>query len=285
MRHPAGPFAIYGLGQPGAKLVLSGLKKIILAQVDPKSPRCISMRSRQTEGFLSGHSVQRRLAISLAIAGGLLLLAGCGGVASGSSSTAPVGTLSPSPSQVTFGSTKVGSNQTSTVTLSNSGGTALTITKATLSGAGFSMSNLALPLTLNAGNAASATITFAPTGSGNFSGSVTFATTANQVNSTVVVPFSGEGVAPGALSPNPSSLAFGSIQVGGSSSQSETLTNTGGSSLTISAATVSGTGFSLNGLTLPVTLTAGQSTSFTVLFSSDRERRRQWQREHYFQRL
>jgi centrosomal CEP192-like protein/HYDIN/CFA65/VesB family protein len=196
-----------------------------------------------------------------------LLLAGCGGLASGSPGTGNVGTLSPSPSQVTFGNTKVGSNQTSTVTLSNSGGMDLTITRATLSGAGFSMSNLALPLTLHAGNATSATITFAPTGSGNFSGSVTFATTANQVNSTVVLPFSGEGVAPGTLSPNPSSLAFGSIQVGSNNSQSETVTNTGGSAVTISQATASGTGFSVSGVNLPVTLAANQSVTFNAIFA------------------
>jgi len=216
---------------------------------------------------LNAHSGHRRLAISLVIAGSLLLLAGCGGLASGSPGTVTAGTLSPSPSQVTFGSTKVGSNQTGTVTLSNGGGTDLTITRATLSGAGFSMSNLALPLMLHAGNTTSATITFAPTGSGNFSGSVAFATTANQANSTVVLPFSGEGLAPGTLSPNPSSLAFGSIQVGSSNSQSETLTNTGGSAVTISQATASGTSFSVSGVNLPVTLAANQSVTFNAIFA------------------
>jgi hypothetical protein len=153
------------------------------------------------------------------------------------------------------------------VTLSNSGGADLTITRATLSGAGFSMSNLALPLTLHAGNTTSATITFAPTGSGNFSGSVTFAATATQGNSTVVLPFSGEGLAPGTLSPNPSSLAFGSIQVGGNNSLSESVTNTGGSAVTISQATASGTGFSVSGVNLPVTLAANQSVTFNAIFA------------------
>ena len=211
--------------------------------------------------------MHRRLAISLVIAGSLLLLAGCGGLASGSPGTVTAGSLSPSPSQVSFGSTKVGSNQTSTVTLSNRGGADLTITRATLSGVGFSMSNLAFPLTLRAGNTTSATITFAPTGNGNFIGSVTFATTANQANSTVVLPFSGEGLAPGTLSPSPPSLAFGSIQVGSNSSQSETLTNTGGSAVTISQATASGTGFSVSGVNLPVTLSANQSVTFNAIFA------------------
>jgi len=177
-----------------------------------------------------------------------------------------LGVLSPSPSPVAFGNTAVGGHQTTTVTLSNSGGTDLIIKSATLSGAGFSMSNHALPLTLNPGSSTSETITFAPTGTGNFSGSVTFATTADQTNGTVVLKLSGLGVQ-GQLGSNPASFSFGSIQIGTSKSLTGTLTNSGGSSLTISAATASGSGFSLNGLSLPLTLSAGQSTSFTVLFS------------------
>jgi|ERR1039458_2915830 hypothetical protein len=178
-----------------------------------------------------------------------------------------LGKLSPSPSQIAFGNTNVGSNQTSTVTLSNTRETDLTVTQATMSGAGFSMSNLALPLTLHAAATASVTMTFAPTGAGNFSGSVTFATTADGVNSNVVLNFSGAGVTPGTLSPNPSSLAFGSIQVGSNSSKSETLTNTSGATVTISQATPSGAGFSVSGLTLPVTLTANQSVTFNAIFA------------------
>ncbi|HEY6302398.1 MAG TPA: choice-of-anchor D domain-containing protein, partial [Terriglobales bacterium] len=178
-----------------------------------------------------------------------------------------LGTLSPSPSTVAFGNIAVGANQTSTVTLQNSGGTSLTITSATLSGAGFSMSNLALPLTLNPGASTSATITFAPTGAGSFSGSVTFATTSNQTNSNLVLSLSGTGVAPGTLSPNPASLAFGNVQVGSNSSQSETLTNTGGSTVTISQVTPGGSGFSVSGLSLPLTLAANQSVTFNAIFA------------------
>ncbi|HMD16452.1 MAG TPA: choice-of-anchor D domain-containing protein, partial [Terriglobales bacterium] len=186
---------------------------------------------------------------------------------SASATSVTPGTLSPSPSSLAFGNTTVGSHQTSTVTLQNSGGTDLIITSATLSGAGFTMSNLSLPLTLNAGTSTSTTITFAPTGTGNFSGSVTFAYTSNQTNSTVALPFTGTGVTAGALSPSPASLAFGSVQVGNNSSTSETLTNTGGSSVTISQATPSGAGFSVSGLTLPATLSANQSVTFTATFA------------------
>jgi hypothetical protein len=174
------------------------------------------------------------------------------------------GQLSPSPSSVAFGSVNVGSSQTNSVTLSNTGGTDITVNQATLSGAGFSTSNLSTPLTLHAGNSASLSVTFAPTGGGNFTGKVTFTTNSS---SDVVLPISGTGVAPGQLTANPTSLAFGSVQVGNSSSKSETLTNTGGTAVTISQGNVSGAGFSVSGLSVPVTLAANQSVSFTVSFA------------------
>jgi hypothetical protein len=260
MPRPAGPFAIYGSRQPGATLVLPELK--FQGPVTRNPPPYV--KRRQTEVAVNCHRLYRRLATSLVIAGGLLLLTGCQSLAAGSVTK---GKLSPNPSPIAFGKTKVGANQTSTVTLSNSGGTVLTITQATMSGAGFSMSNLALPLKLNAGKTASATITFAPTGGGNFSGSVSFATSAQQVNDNIVLNFSGTGVTPGTLTPNPASLAFGSIQVGSNSSKSETLTNTGGSTVTISQATASGAGFSVSGLTLPVTLATNQSVTFNAIFA------------------
>ena len=180
---------------------------------------------------------------------------------------ATVGKLSPNPSQINFGNVVVGSTQSGTVALSNSGGTALTITLATLSGAGFTMSNLPVPVTLQPGGATSATITFAPPSAANFTGSVTFATIASGVSSNLVFNFTGAGVPPGTLSPSPSSLAFGSVQVGAKSSLSETLTNTGDSSVTITQATPSGSGFSVSGLTLPVTLAASQTVSFNATFA------------------
>ena len=48
---------------------------------------------------------------------------------------------------------------------------------------------------------------------------------------------------------------------------SETVMNTGGSSLTISQATASGTGFIISGLNPPITLTAGQSFTFSASFA------------------
>src|SRR5208283_2401423 len=164
--------------------------------------------------------------------------------------------LTASPTSLSFGSVQVGSNTTLSETLTNTGGSSLTISAATASGTGFSLSGLSLPLTLAAGQNATFTVLFSPTASGAASGNLSITSTGSNPN--LSIPLSGTGVTQGTLTANPTSLAFGSVQVGSSTSLSETLTNTGGSSLTVSAAAASGTGFSLSGLSLPVTLTAGQ---------------------------
>src|SRR5207245_2330329 len=67
---------------------------------------------------------------------------------------------------------------------------------------------------------------------------------------------------------NAVSVAFGNVSVGSSGSQTIVITNTGSRSLTLSQADVSGGfGFSTRGLTLPLTLAPGQSTSFSVIFT------------------
>ncbi len=175
------------------------------------------------------------------------------------------GALTANPTSLAFGNVQVGNNSSLPETLTNSGGTSLTISAASASGAGLSLSGLSLPLTLTAGQSTSFTVLFAPTAGGAVSGSLSIISTGS--DSSLTVPLSGTGVAQGALAPNPTSLAFGNVQVGNKASLSETLTNSGGTSLTISAATASGAGFSLSGLSLPLTLSAGQSTSFTVLFA------------------
>jgi len=66
---------------------------------------------------------------------------------------------------------------------------------------------------------------------------------------------------------NPSILDFGSLQVGKSKTLTETLTNTASISLVVYSDTISGAGFTATGLTLPMTLTAGQSFTFSLTFT------------------
>src|SRR5437667_416565 len=197
---------------------------------------------------------------------------GHGGGLAGTNSTVMVpvsgtgmtaGQLVATPASVSLGNVQVGTNQTQQVTITNSGGTSVTISQASASGSGYTLSGLSLPTTLSAGQSKTFSVQFAPQTSGSVSGNV--AITSDASNPTLNVPLSGSGVTPGTLGASPSSLSFGTVLVGNNSSLQETLTNTGGSSVTISQANVSGSGFSVSGV--PATLAAGQSANFNVTFA------------------
>jgi hypothetical protein len=68
------------------------------------------------------------------------------------------------------------------------------------------------------------------------------------------------------LVPSPSSLNFGNVQIGNGQQLSETVTNTGRVNVSISQATVAGTGFSMTPWA-PLVLTPGQHYTFTVTFT------------------
>jgi hypothetical protein len=175
------------------------------------------------------------------------------------------GSLSANPSSLNFGSVLVGNKQTLPETLTNSGGTTITVTQVNPTGSGFSVSGLSLPLTLGAGQSQSFSVTFAPTSASSSSGILAIVNTGT--NPTVNVALTGNGLAPGSLTAQPSSLSFGNVQVGNNQKLSETLTNSGGVNVNISQATISGTGFSMSGLNPPLVLTPGQQYTFSVTFT------------------
>jgi hypothetical protein len=182
---------------------------------------------------------------------------------SGGSLTA--GTVTPSAASLNFGSILVGSKQTLTETLNNTGGSALTVTQVAPTGAGFAVSGLTLPLNLPAGEGQSFSVTFTPQSASTVSGNLAIANTG--ATPMVNIPLLGGGETAGALTPNPASLNFGSVEVGSNQALTETLTNSGGSSVTVTQVNPTGTGYSVSGLSLPMTLTAGQSQGFSVIFA------------------
>ncbi|HET7107016.1 MAG TPA: choice-of-anchor D domain-containing protein [Candidatus Acidoferrum sp.] len=170
------------------------------------------------------------------------------------------------PSSISFGNVTVGVTNTQTLTIRNPGTATLSVTQASLAGTGFSVSGLALPLSVAPGGSASFNVGFAPASANTLSGSVTLIS--NTPNSPLVIPFSGTGISSILqLSVSPASLAFGNLATGSSTSQSITISNTGNSSVSISQITASGTGFTTSSMALPLSLAAGQSTSFNVTFA------------------
>jgi len=172
--------------------------------------------------------------------------------------------LTVSPQSVSFGNVPVGSNGSQTVSLLNTGTGPVNISQATMAGNGFGMSGLAVPMTLGPGQSTAFTVSFAPAGAGSASGNISVVS--NAANSVSTVALSGMGVQP-QMSATPGSVSFGTVTVGQTSSQAVTLTNAGGAPLNITQLSGPGTGFSLTGLALPLTLAPGKSTAFTVSFT------------------
>ena len=174
------------------------------------------------------------------------------------------GALFPNPSSLSFGSVQVGQSQTLSETLTNSGGSSVTVSQASVP-AGFVVNGLNLPLTLASGQSTAFTVTYSPQSDGPASGSLSIASDAS--NPSLGIPLAATGLAAGSLTSSPSSLVFGAVQAGSPKTISEKLTNSGGTSITITAANASANAFTVTGLNLPATLAPGQSTSFSVTFT------------------
>lgn len=168
------------------------------------------------------------------------------------------------PTNITFGSEPVGSSVSQTVSVSNPGNAALTITQLAASGSGYSVNGPATPMTINPGSSASFSATFAPTSAGSATG--TISVVSNAAGSPATITMSGTGTA-SQLGASPSAVTFGSVLTGSTGSQTVTLTNSGSASLTISQVSASGAGFSISGIAAPLTINAGQAATFTAQFA------------------
>jgi len=174
-----------------------------------------------------------------------------------------------------FGSVAVGSQATLSGALINSSTGSVTVKGVSVNGTSYAFDGLSFPMTIAPGQSVTFSGIFAPSAVGTVSGSFDFTLkpVMNQkgsrgtVKTSVGLSGTGTTTATGKLSANPSSLAFGTVALGGSSSQYQTVTNSGSASVSISQAVVSSAVFSVNGLSVPQTLTPGQSLTFSVAFT------------------
>ena len=172
--------------------------------------------------------------------------------------------LAISPANFNFGSVQVGSTGSATITLTNSGNESVSINQASAAGTGFSAIGLAPGATIAAGQSTTFTAQFTPTTPGSASGSISVAS--NAPNSPLTVALSGSG-SQAQISAIPNTAGFGNVSTGTSNSQTISLTNNGTASLVISHATVTGTGFSITGLSAPLTIPTGSNTTFNAVFA------------------
>lgn len=172
------------------------------------------------------------------------------------------------PASLNFGNVPVGNRKSSTVTVTNSaaaGSAAGIVTQISATGASFSVSAPAVPFTLDPGQSASLTVSFAPNSAAADSGQVAVAV--QGTSQPDIVDLSGTGVTVvGQISVSPSTMNLGTVTLGSSQTQRGTL-SASGADVTVSSGTVSGQAFSLSGISFPATITAGTSIPFTITFT------------------
>ena len=175
-----------------------------------------------------------------------------------------VGYVSATPVSAQFGNVPIGTRNTQTVQLKNTGATTLTVSSLTPKGTGISVSGPTVPFSLLVGGVANLTVAFLPTVAGTVSGSVTIAS--NALDSSLSVAVTGTGVtATRVIAANPASIAFGNVTLNTTVERQIYVTNTGNSSLYISGHTVSGAGFTAIASS-GVTLAPGQGMTFKADF-------------------
>ena len=191
----------------------------------------------------------------------------------GSQSFSVSGTGQPPPpkltvdqSSISFGSAVTGSHATRTVKYTNTGGQTLTISAVHAPSAPFSLTGApATGSTIAPGSSVTVTVNFDPTAAGTFSGSVGLDSDGGNVSTSL----SASAVTPGALQVTPTSIGYGSVVTGDTASNSFTVKNTGGTTVTITASTPpSGHGFAATTtLSTGATIAPGATATESVTFS------------------
>jgi Abnormal spindle-like microcephaly-assoc'd, ASPM-SPD-2-Hydin len=186
----------------------------------------------------------------------------------GSGTSVPAPQLTISPTAVNFGNVPINVASTQSVTLTSTGTAPVTINAATASGLPFSVSGATLPLTLNPNQSATLQVQFDPTASGAATGQMTISSNSTS-GATANLQLTGTGIASTTptLTVSTNSLSFGNVAVNSAATLPLTLTSSGTAPVTISAATLTGTGFTDSGTTFPLTLNPNQSVTLQVDFS------------------
>jgi len=185
----------------------------------------------------------------------------------------PMPLPSPRPSAIGFAppaltfSQNVGTTSApQTLTISNFGGSPLSVNNVSANG-GFAETNNC-PGVLQGGSKCTVSVTFTPAASGTVNGTVAVTDNSYNLGGSQAVPLTGTGTIPGgSATVSPTTLNFGTVAVGSTSSpQTVTLTNGPGASLTFSNIATS-TGFAISSNTCGTGIAAGASCTVGVTFS------------------
>jgi len=152
---------------------------------------------------------------------------------------ASLATGSLSPTSLSFGNQTGGTTSAAqTVTLTNTGSTALTPTSISMTG-DFAETDNCVNTAISAGASCAIQVTFTPTATGTRTGQLTV--NANVTGGQLTAPLSGAGLSAGSVQLSPVTVSFGQVQVNTTSSPLQvTLQNSGSTTVNISSVGVSG---------------------------------------------
>jgi Abnormal spindle-like microcephaly-assoc'd, ASPM-SPD-2-Hydin/Immunoglobulin I-set domain len=197
----------------------------------------------------------------------VLSLAGCVGLTgagtpaakSGSKST-PSGTLAVSATSMNFGNVAMGSSSPQTLTLTNTGTAAVTISQATVTGAGFSVVGGMSSVSIAAGLNHAFQVQFAPKAAGNVSGSISIASDAT--DSPLAVSLMGMGTTALAITAQPENQ---SVTAGQTATFSVVATGTGALTYQWKKSGAAISGATAPSYTTPATMSSENGTQFMVV--------------------
>ncbi len=198
----------------------------------------------------------------------VLSLSGCVGLTgastpqgkSGTNSPADTaGTLQASATTLNFGNVTDGSSSPQTLTLSNSGTSAIAISQATVTGTGFSVVGGMNSVSIPGGQNQQFQLQFAPKSAGAVSGSL--AITSNATNASMSITLSGTGVAGLAITSQPENQ---SVTAGQTATFSVTASGSGTLSYQWKKGGANISGAASSSYTTPATTSSESGTQFTV---------------------
>ena len=166
-------------------------------------------------------------------------------VALSGTGTAPLGTITISPTMLTFASQTVGTTSaTQTVTVSNAGGVAITFTSIVTTGDFAGATTAQCPSIAVDSTNCTFQIAFKPTAAGTRTGAITF--TDNATGSPQTVTLTGTAVnGPATVTVSPTTLTFASQSISTTSpAQNVTVTNTGTGPVNFTSFSITGSGSS-----------------------------------------
>src|SRR6267378_1267021 len=218
--------------------------------------------SREIQSLLQYHLLFLLAALAT------MALSGCSGLVSagGKSQPASQAAIQVTPSSVNFGSIVAGKKISQTISVANTGNISVNISQVNISSSQFSVSGLTMPLSMPAGQSNSFQVWFDATAAGNATGILTVRTDTGIASEQVALAGTA-AAAPQQIGITPPSLNLGSVTVGTTAKGTVTVSNVGGSNLTVSSISVPGNPFTVSGLTTPSTIAPGGSNSFNVAYT------------------